>query len=94
LVYVADLIDQHTNQWKEELIRGTFHPKDDERILCIPLPMEQEADKVILCDEASGSYSVRSGYKKLLQIDNPMNLQANSNYYKPMYRKLWAVDLP
>lgn len=32
--------------------------------------------------------------KKLLQIDNPITLQANTDFYKTMYRKLWAVDLP
>ncbi|TYI23352.1 hypothetical protein ES332_A06G159400v1 [Gossypium tomentosum] len=92
-VYVSDLIEQNSNQWKKELI-STFHPEDTERIRCIPLLLEQEANRMLWRGEASGVYTVRSGYKNLIQIDRSINLQPNQIYYKSMYKKLWMVQLP
>ncbi|KAA3480920.1 Ribonuclease H-like superfamily protein [Gossypium australe] len=82
-----------SNQWKEELIQRTFHQDDAARILCIPLPLEKELDKVIWRGEASGVYTVRSGYKKLIQTERSTNLQQNQILYKPMYKELWKVNL-
>ncbi|KAA3484417.1 Zinc finger CCCH domain-containing protein 7 [Gossypium australe] len=59
LVYVLNLIEQNSNCWKEELIRSTFHPEDAERILWIPLPIEQKTDRLLWRGEASriGEYN-------------------------------------
>ncbi|KAA3461889.1 cinnamoyl-CoA reductase 1-like [Gossypium australe] len=92
LVYVADLIVQHTNQWKEELIRGTFHPKDAERILCIPLPLEQEADKVIWCGEASGSedLEIQPTARDALIAVRPQIMLLNTALQPLQYGPDWA----
>ncbi|MBA0643596.1 hypothetical protein Goklo_027869, partial [Gossypium klotzschianum] len=42
---------------KEELIKNTFHADDAKRILCIPFPMEKEADRMVWRGVASRLYS-------------------------------------
>ncbi|KAA3477311.1 Ribonuclease H-like superfamily protein [Gossypium australe] len=84
----------HENKWREELIRNTFHQEEAEKILCIPIPSEKEADSMVWSAEASGTYTVRSGYKLLLQNDQDINLQTSQSQYKPLYKKNWLMDLP
>lgn len=72
---------------------STFHQDNIVRILCIPLPLEKELDKFIWRREASGVYTVRSGYKKLIQSKISTNIQQNQISYKPMYNELWKENL-
>ncbi|KAG8486435.1 hypothetical protein CXB51_019917 [Gossypium anomalum] len=56
----SELIEQHANKWKEELIRNTFHQEEAEKILYIPFPSKKEADSMVWSAEASGTYTVCS----------------------------------
>ncbi|KAK5836883.1 hypothetical protein PVK06_012687 [Gossypium arboreum] len=46
--FVPDLIDQLTNCWKEDVIKNTLCAEDADRILCIPLPVDRQDEKVKL----------------------------------------------
>lgn len=91
---MSDLIEQHSNYWKKALIKHTFNQVNVERILCIPLPIDQQANRLVWRGKASGDYTVRSGYKILLQNVYITNLQTEHNLYRSMFKKLWFLELP
>ncbi|KAG8491705.1 hypothetical protein CXB51_015144 [Gossypium anomalum] len=90
LLLVADLIDDNTRKWKTELILDTFSVSDAERILCIPLSMNKQADHIIWRRESTGEYTVRSGHKMFLQ-ERQNNTHSN---YRHFYKRIWSLDLP
>lgn len=67
LSVVADLIDIHTGNWKEDLVRSTFDTCEALQVLCIPLLLEGAKDSFYCCVDKSGTYTVRSGYRLLLR---------------------------
>lgn len=88
---VVDLIDQDLKCWKEEVIDRIFTSEEVVAIKCIPLSRLVEEDTRVWKGDNSGEYSVRSGYRSLLDrqiTDN--NLQQHNNFYK----KLWSLDIP
>ncbi|KAG8499231.1 hypothetical protein CXB51_005735 [Gossypium anomalum] len=94
ITMVADLIDSNTRAWKTELIWSTFSEVDVPKILQIPLAQHSQNDLLIWRGEASSEYTVRSGYKLLLQGND-----YNSNDYSlpeitKCYKKLWNCNLP
>ncbi|KAA3463501.1 reverse transcriptase [Gossypium australe] len=90
LVKVAELIDNNTRRWNEELILRTFAERDAERILSIPLSMRSHEDFLIWREEATGEYSVRSGHRVLVQ---GRHTQIHENL-KIFYKSLWSLELP
>ncbi|TYG79677.1 hypothetical protein ES288_D02G157800v1 [Gossypium darwinii] len=69
---VEDFVDPNTRIWKIDTILNTFSERDAERILKIPLPRCLNNDHIAWRGEASGEYSVRSGYKLIIQdLSNP-----------------------
>lgn len=62
LLKVEDLIDPHTGQRDENLIRDVFSPMDVERILRIPLNLQMGEDFIGWNYTRSGTFSVRSAY--------------------------------
>lgn len=91
---VTDLIDSTIRLWREILINNTFNTADAKRILRIPLPRILHDDKLIWRGRASGEYSVRSGYKLLLQGIHTPTLNYIQDVYISFYKKLWLLDLP
>ncbi|KAG4170554.1 hypothetical protein ERO13_A12G153950v2, partial [Gossypium hirsutum] len=94
ITMVADFIDSNTRAWKTELIWSTFAKVDVPKILQIPLAQRSHNDLLIWRGEASGQYTVRSGYKLLLKGND-----YNSNGYSlpvitKCYKKLWNCNLP
>ena len=61
---VEDLIDPHTGQWDETLIRDVFSAVDVQRILQIPMNIEGLDDFVTWHYTKSGTFSVRSAYHR------------------------------
>ncbi|KAH1082551.1 hypothetical protein J1N35_022312, partial [Gossypium stocksii] len=64
---VVDLIDAKNRVWKSELISNTFSDEVAQKILLIPLAHIPHEDFLSWRGEASGEYTMRSGYKILLQ---------------------------
>ncbi|MBA0743320.1 hypothetical protein Gogos_006014, partial [Gossypium gossypioides] len=53
--YVSNLIEQHSNCWKKDLIKHTFNQVNAERILS--LPIDQQANRLVWRGEASDDYT-------------------------------------
>ncbi|KAH1055552.1 hypothetical protein J1N35_033617 [Gossypium stocksii] len=69
---VANLIDPNTNRWKRDVIFNTFSERDAEKVLKISFLGCPRDDHLAWRGEASGHYSMRSGYKLLIQgLRNP-----------------------
>lgn len=87
----ADLIDPITRQWDQDRIFTYLSSEDVARILNIPLSAHPSEDLLAWRGEASGLYTVRSGYKLLIQHNT---LQLNSFPDSNFYRKMWMIPLP
>ena len=59
---VCDLIDPMTGDWDEQLVRQTFWQVDAQRILAIPLPLNDMTNFVAWNMTRTGVFTVRSGY--------------------------------
>ncbi|KAG8486428.1 hypothetical protein CXB51_019888 [Gossypium anomalum] len=75
--WVADLILQNPNRWNRDLIYSTFTVEEADRMVSLPIPITNQFDKVVWFSENSGIYSVKSGYKMLL---DPPNLCKSSTH--------------
>ncbi|KAA3453713.1 reverse transcriptase [Gossypium australe] len=72
--WVSDLILQNPNRWNNDIIYSIFAKEEVDQIVSIPLPTINQADKIVWFKESSGIYSVKSGYKLLL---DPPNINVN-----------------
>ncbi|MBA0786104.1 hypothetical protein Gotri_027355, partial [Gossypium trilobum] len=68
--FVSDLILQNPKRWNRDLIYSTFTVEEAYQIVSIPIPITNQSDKVVWSNENSGIYSVKSGYKMLLDPPN------------------------
>lgn len=63
---VADLIDQNVKCWKEDVVNSIFTLEEAEAIKCIPLSRTVEKDMLVWKEDNSCKYSIRSGYKSVI----------------------------
>ena len=95
---MADLIDPITNSWDEDLVRQTLWPIDVQRVLAIPLPMQNMSDSIAWSYTKNGVFTVRSAYLeewnqqhgRKLQYTNGMG-RTNVN---PIWGKIWKLSCP
>jgi hypothetical protein len=85
---VADLIDQASGQWNEELVRDTLSPMDAEAALRLPRPRHGGDDFWAWNEEKTGVYSVRSAYR--LMVQDIVDVPETSNS-AAMWKKLWRL---
>ncbi|GMJ02408.1 hypothetical protein like AT4G29090 [Hibiscus trionum] len=88
LTHVSDLIEPEARVWKEELILSVFNTTDAEDILSIPIANQVTSDRQVWCEEQTGIYTVKSGYKKLIPAVHMRNED------KEVLRKLWKSKCP
>ncbi|KAK8558829.1 hypothetical protein V6N12_042122 [Hibiscus sabdariffa] len=94
---VSDLIDQTTHTWKEDVVRMLFSADQAMPILCIPIPVNHQPDKLILREDRSGLYSVRSGYRYLINKSIEQEAIISQQYaegVKKFYDRLWSLSIP
>ncbi|KAH1121997.1 hypothetical protein J1N35_005157 [Gossypium stocksii] len=85
---VADLILNKPNHWNRDLIYSTFSVEEADQIISIPIPTTDQNDKVVWFSENSGIYSVKSGYKMLLETSN---LSTNA---QKIFKQIWSLECP
>ncbi|KAL4281751.1 hypothetical protein GQ457_03G032150 [Hibiscus cannabinus] len=94
---VSELIDFHTHTWKHELCRTLFTPLQAAQVFCIPLPLCPSTDLCIWRGDPSGLYSVRSGYRWLINTELAVSGDPNSleeDGYNRLCKSFWSVSLP
>ncbi|GAU14634.1 hypothetical protein TSUD_96980 [Trifolium subterraneum] len=67
---IQQLMIPNLKQWDVEKINLLFPENEAHKIIAVPLLHMVEADRVIWSAESNGVYSVRSGYRKLMQESN------------------------
>ena len=95
LTYVSHLIDEHSNTWKEGLIKASFMPSEAEAILGIPLSSTNASDTAVWGGTRDGVYSVRSGYHTLLEEsyrDNPG--PSDISFEVQVWHTIWSLQVP
>jgi hypothetical protein len=89
---VAELIDPHTGQWDEELVKQTFWEMDATVILSTPIRPEFE-DYPAWFSDSRGVFTVKSAYKVYVkQRDAGLDTSSGGGEEKSFWKQLW--DLP
>ncbi|KAA3486382.1 Ribonuclease H-like superfamily protein [Gossypium australe] len=93
---VDQLIDVDSGTLNREVICKIVDGEQASRILNIPIVGSSILEMLVWRHDASGEYSVKSGYQTLLSKKTQLtdgNLNANDNY-KFLYKTLWDLQLP
>ncbi|KAK8369074.1 hypothetical protein V6Z12_A01G087500 [Gossypium hirsutum] len=88
LNWVSDLILLNLNRWHRDIIYSNFAKEEADKIVSIPIPTTRQLDKVVWFNDKSGTYSVKSGYKILL---NQSNVNVNE---KKQFKQIWSLTCP
>jgi hypothetical protein len=67
-LFVNDLLIPNTKLWDKERIESFFPSDIANRIIDIPLFDMLDEDKLVWVDSPYGHYSVKSGYKLMLNV--------------------------
>lgn len=67
---VAELIDHELHCWRTELIDGIFLPCEAKRIKALPLSLVSTSDWIYWPMNHNGVYSLKSGYKLILELED------------------------
>jgi hypothetical protein len=92
---VNQLITKPQMTWDHSLIDSLFLPYDAKAIKQIPLTNQNHADKLIWLGNTHGDYSVRSGYRFLVDEEDK-NLPGSSmpNPLQDLWNSIWTLKVP
>ena len=95
LTHVRNLIDEHSNTWKEGIIKSSFIPYEAEAILGIPLSSTHPKDTAVWSGTKNGIYSVRSGYHVLLS-EGSRDCPGSSeiSFETQVWNAIWSLKIP
>ena len=93
-IKVKDLIDPETHSWDDNLIQGLFNNHEVNLIKSIPLCTTTVADTLTWPFNASGSYTVKSGYKFLAKDELQNQSPAHSDQNNDLWKLIWGLDVP
>lgn len=85
---VSSLLDDN-GRWDVDLVTDVFDSRDANIILTIPLDSNVQ-DSWYWRQEKLGSYSVKSAYLFLQELNNSQQTMSNSGFW----RKLWNLKIP
>ena len=85
------LINPRTRCWRNNIIDHVFTVQEAEVIKNIPLSSTTQPDILIWPFTPSGSYSVKSGYRFLLE--NSAQFQS-SDHDEEYWNKVWNLEVP
>lgn len=93
---VADLMNGDGTSWNVDLIYSDFAEDEAAAILQIPLSYRLRNDLLLWHFDNKGTYSVRSGYRVLrnLQNDEEDADMVEVNEEKGILRRLWGAEVP
>ncbi|KAH1047759.1 hypothetical protein J1N35_038543 [Gossypium stocksii] len=90
------LTDVESNTWNEEVIYRLVDGDQAKRIFNIPLASSKSHDMLVWRHEATGEYSMKSGYRVLVteKLQNTDYNLSIADKYKDFFKLLWALHLP
>ncbi|XP_045802597.1 uncharacterized protein LOC123896226 [Trifolium pratense] len=88
--YVNDLLLPDMKIWDREKIESIFPMYVAKRILEVPLFNMVDEDKLIWTDSTNGNYSVKSGYKLIMNITGKVDVVSS----KKNWNSLWTILAP
>ncbi|PNX78310.1 heat shock protein [Trifolium pratense] len=88
--YVNDLLLPDMKIWDREKIESIFPMYVAKRILEVPLFNMIDEDKLIWTDSTNGNYSVKSGYKLIMNITGKVDVVSS----KKNWNSLWTILAP
>ncbi len=92
---VNELITEPQMVWDHSLIDSLFIPYDAEAIKHIPLSNHKHADKITWPGNMNGEYSVRSGYRFLVdEEDKSLPSSSRPDPRQSLWRSIWALKIP
>ena len=93
---VSYLIDPMTKWWRVDMTRATFLPFEADSILKIPLSHNLPEDKIIWIGNSYGDFTVKSAYHIAYNLLESKEKEEclNRDPCKPVWRKLWHLNLP
>lgn len=95
---VEELIDPHSDNWDEDLIRDVFSSVDVQRILQIPLHAQMNEDFIAWNYTHSGTFSVRSAYYR--ELDHQFGSWLTrpdgqgSEHINHIWKDIWRLQVP
>uniref|UniRef100_A0A2N9GNK1 RNase H type-1 domain-containing protein n=1 Tax=Fagus sylvatica TaxID=28930 RepID=A0A2N9GNK1_FAGSY len=92
---VNELITKPQMIWDNSLIDSLFIPYDAEAIKHIPLSNHEHADKITWLGNMNGEYSVRSGYRFLVdEEDRSLPSSSRPDPLQYLWRSIWSLKIP
>nr|POF25282.1 putative ribonuclease h protein [Quercus suber] len=94
---VSILIDHDLCQWREDEVDRLFILEEASFIKAIPLSFSNERDMIFWPRSRDGVYSVKSGYKMLMELDNVIETAtsvSSIDELKSMWNAIWSLQVP
>nr|POE53100.1 putative ribonuclease h protein [Quercus suber] len=92
---VADLIDHELHCWKRSLVDVIFLPFEAKMVNAIPLSLADSPDWLYWPKSSSGTYSVKSGYKMLREVDDIESPGASDPFEnRDVWKQIWKLHVP
>nr|POE77153.1 putative ribonuclease h protein [Quercus suber] len=92
---LSDILSTDRNCWKREIIDEFFLPHEASMIMAIPLSQENSEDLVFWPRNSNGKFSVKSGYKLLMEcdlVDYPTT--SDLTLTKKVWNGIWSLQTP
>ncbi|WCJ18876.1 RNA-directed DNA polymerase (reverse transcriptase)-related family protein [Euphorbia peplus] len=86
---VADLMVEGRREFDIDLLSGHFVPRDVELMLRVPLSLRVDEDVWFWKDERRGLYTVKSGYRRLME-----SFALNFREESPIWGSVWNLKVP
>lgn len=91
---MSDLIDQDKN-WNISILRENLQPASAIEILKTPISWSSPSDKVIWHLANDGVYSVKTGYKALINTTIPSTKPSSSSSFPTdIWKFIWSSNVP
>ena len=85
------LINPVTRSWRNEVVDHVFNVQEVEIVKGIPLSSTNQPDKLIWSFTPSSNYSVKSGYKFLLENSEQFQRPTQGIGF---WKKVWGMEIP
>lgn len=91
---VCEFIDTVSRQWDLALLQGLFSSQEVELITSIPLCHNHVEDTLIWLYTHSGIYTVKSGYRFLINENSAQPITVNPNHGREVWKIIWGLNFP